>query len=258
VVESSMNNAEAIQLLDTALDEFGRQSYADLVRRIERDPKAEPVCFEPVGASSTRYQLEIDVFWDHSPGGAVRVMGSIDDGGFWRSVAPLTRSFIRHEDDPEVRIEYLDAHAGAIPALAAWHHAEWSSITPELSVADRIAGFERRARRGSVPTGFVALRGGDVAGMACLVDCDIETHGHLTPWLATVLVGPEHRGHGAGSALSRHAMREAWALGFETLYLFTFDRQPFYERLGWTYLGPAGLAGRHGAIMLCRRPHRVE
>jgi len=86
-----MNNAEAIQLLDTALDEFGRQSYADLVRRIERDPKAEPVCFEPVGASSTRYQLEIDVFWDHSPGGAVRVMGSIDDGGFWRSVAPLTR-----------------------------------------------------------------------------------------------------------------------------------------------------------------------
>lgn len=252
-----MNNAEAVQLLENALDEFRLTAHTDHARRIETNPKAGPFRVEPIGASGARYQLEIDVFWDHKPGGAVRVMGSIDDGGFWRSVAPLTRSFIRREEDPEVRIDSLDACREAIPSLAAWHHAEWSSITPELSVADRIAGFEERARRGSVPTGFVALRGGEVAGMACLVDCDIETHGHLTPWLATVLVGPEHRGHGVGSALSRHAMREAWALGFQTLYLFTFDRQPFYERLGWTYREQAMLAGRPGAIMLCRRPHRV-
>jgi GNAT superfamily N-acetyltransferase len=252
-----MNNAEAVQLLDNALDDFGRQSYADLVRRIEADSKADPVRVEPIGAAGARYQLEIDVFWDHRPGGAVHVMGSIDDGGFWRSVAPLTRSFIRQEDEPEVRIEYLDAHVDAIPTLAAWHHAEWSSITPELSVADRIAGFEERARRGSVPTGFVALRGGEVAGMACLVECDIETHCHLTPWLATVLVGPAYRGHGIGSMLSRNAMREAWALGSPALYLFTFDRQPFYDRLGWTFLEWAKLAGRPGAIMLCSRPDRT-
>jgi hypothetical protein len=53
-------------------------------------------------------------------------------------------------------------------------------------------------------------------------------------------------------------MRGAWALGFQTLYLFTFDRQPFYERLGWSFHEWATLADRSGAIMLCARPGRAE
>ena len=85
-----------------------------------------------------------------------------------------------------LRIAYLDEHIDAIPALAQWHHVEWSSVTPTLSVADRIEVFTARARRGSVPTAFVGLIDDMVVGMACLVECDIPSHFHLTPWLATV------------------------------------------------------------------------
>ncbi len=149
-----------------------------------------------------------------------------------------------------LQIAYLDEHVDSILSLATWHHETWHTVTPHLSVADRIAGFERRARRGSIPTGFVALIDSTVVGMACLVECDIDSHCHLTPWLATVLVAPAHRGKGIGSALSRRATQEASALGVSSLYLFTFDKQSFYARLGWSRLEDAQLAGLHGTIML--------
>ena len=156
-------------------------------------------------------------------------------------------------------IAYLDEHQNAIPSLAAWHHEAWSALAPHLSVADRIAGFTARARRGSIPTGFVALIESVVVGMACLVECDVESHRHLTPWLATVLVGPAYRGHGIGSALCERAIDEAAALGTSTLYLFTFDKEAFYARLGWSVLEPAQLAGVPGTIMSrALRPARLS
>jgi predicted N-acetyltransferase YhbS len=151
-----------------------------------------------------------------------------------------------------LRLDYLENHRSAIPRLAELHHAEWRSITPTVSVADRIARFEARARSGSIPTGFVALDGEQVLGMACLVDWDIESHQHLTPWLATVLVIPEYRRHGVGSALSRRVAEEAIALGFSELFLFTFDRQAFYSRLGWNPLEVATLGERAGSVMVQR------
>ena len=152
-----------------------------------------------------------------------------------------------------IETEYLDEHVDAIPALATWHHDAWAGITPHLSVADRIAGFLARARRGSIPTGFVALLDSHVVGMACLVDYDVDSHRHLTPWLATVLVAPTHRGKGIGSALSSRATEEAWVLGVSNLYLFTFDKAAFYTRLGWSALEAAQLGGVPGTIMVRSR-----
>jgi len=152
----------------------------------------------------------------------------------------------------DLRIAYLDEHIDAIPSLARWHHAEWFAVTPNLSVADRIAGFTARARRGSIPTGFVGLIDNRVVGMACLVECDIQSHCHLTPWLATVLVSPEHRRQGIGSALCVRATEEARRLGVSNLYLFTFDKQSLYRRLDWSALEDGSYAGRAGTIMVRR------
>ena len=113
--------------------------------------------------------------------------------------------------------------------------------------SDRVAGFNERG--GGIPTAFVAVLGADVVGLACLVECDIESHQHLTPWLASVLVAPEHRGRGIGSALCERAT-EARLLGVEKLYLFTFNRQRLYGRLGWLALENALYAGASGTIMV--------
>jgi len=125
-------------------------------------------------------------------------------------------------------------------------------VTPNLSVADRIAGFTARARRGSIPLGLVALLDDLVVGMACLVECDIPSHCHLGPWLATVLVSPDHRRVGIGSALCVRATTEAQLLGVSQLYLFTFDKQRLYTRLGWSALEDASYVGRSGTVMMQR------
>lgn len=49
------------------------------------------------GPSGTVYQIEIEAFWDGRPGGEIRMMGSIDDGGL-RALMPLTDDFIIRPD----------------------------------------------------------------------------------------------------------------------------------------------------------------
>ena len=45
------------------------------------------------GTDGRDYQIEIEAEWDDQPGGAVRVVGAIDDGSF-RTFLPLSAEFI--------------------------------------------------------------------------------------------------------------------------------------------------------------------
>jgi hypothetical protein len=83
-----MNNEEALTVLNTKLDEYRKLGYDGLVARIghEEFPNV-------VGPSGTQYQIEIQIQWDHKPGGDVRVLGAIDDGGL-RAFLPLTSDLI--------------------------------------------------------------------------------------------------------------------------------------------------------------------
>jgi GNAT superfamily N-acetyltransferase len=62
-------------------------------------------------------------------------------------------------------------------------------------------------------------------GSAMLVAHDMDTRMQWTPWLAGVVVAPERRGRGIGATLAEHAARETSALGFCTLYLYTFSTE---------------------------------
>lgn len=99
---------------------------------------------------------------------------------------------------------------------------------------------------------MVAVAEAQVVGLACLVAADIESHAHLTPWLATVLVAPHARRQGVGSALAERIASEAEALNVPDLFAFTFDKQALYTRLGWVHLEPAVYAGRPGSVMVRR------
>jgi hypothetical protein len=78
-----MDNAEAAALLKNHLEAYRLRSYADLVTLLGKSHVAELR-----GASGATYQLEVEVHWDDRPGGALRVLGTIDDGG-WRALKPL-------------------------------------------------------------------------------------------------------------------------------------------------------------------------
>ena len=134
---------------------------------------------------------------------------------------------------PVIRIDYLEAHKGVIPTLARWHFEQWGRIHPSMSIEDKCRWLEQRCGRWQIPTAFIAFMDDKPSGFACLVEHDLETEMDLSPWLASVLVATELRGRGIGSALSERVVEEARALRFSSVYLFTPDKEQFYERLGW-------------------------
>jgi len=87
-----MDTAEAATLLKGHLEAYRPRSYRDLVTLL-----GKPEVTSLRRASGVTYEVEVTVHWDGRPGGALRVVGSIDDGG-WRALRPLCDDFILAAD----------------------------------------------------------------------------------------------------------------------------------------------------------------
>jgi len=84
-----MDQQAAQTLLRAELQAYAERSHAELVSLVGTEARRE----QP-GPGGTVYQIEAAIFWDSQPGGAIRVLASIDDGG-WRAFAPLTASILK-------------------------------------------------------------------------------------------------------------------------------------------------------------------
>jgi hypothetical protein len=89
-----MDKKEAREIIKAELELFRTKPYSELIQMID----AEPVTGERNCPSGKWYQIEIQAFWDDKSGGNVRVLGSIDDGG-WRAFFPLCDDFIKSPSD---------------------------------------------------------------------------------------------------------------------------------------------------------------
>ena len=83
-----MNKEEAVAVLDQHLAEFIRRPYAELAAIVD-----QPQGTDAVSPSGTAYQIEFNVFFDSGAKRDLRIVGSIDDGG-WRAFMPLTKTEI--------------------------------------------------------------------------------------------------------------------------------------------------------------------
>ena len=80
-----MNNTEARIILGEHVRRWEHRSYDELSSLVAAKHSET---FQQAGSSGTVYQIELQFFWDDSPSGAVRVLGSIDDGGI-RAYFPM-------------------------------------------------------------------------------------------------------------------------------------------------------------------------
>jgi Ser/Thr protein kinase RdoA (MazF antagonist) len=81
-----MDRQEALALLNEHLDLAERVGYAALAARAGQEDH-----LQLRAASGADYQLELSFLWEAGPGGPVRILGSIDDGGL-RAFVPLSSS----------------------------------------------------------------------------------------------------------------------------------------------------------------------
>ena len=88
-----MNKAEAREILRIELAKLREVAYDQLVTMVDAPKRTSEI----LGPSGTRYYLDTVVYWDGEAGGDVRVIGTIDDGG-WRACVPMSECFIKTPD----------------------------------------------------------------------------------------------------------------------------------------------------------------
>lgn len=133
-----------------------------------------------------------------------------------------------------IRIEPLLEHPQHVGFVARLVYREfWIDVPGGLTEAYLAEVFGGRGTPGRVLLSLVALDGDEPVGCVHLIDNDDDAQPQLHPWLAAMVVVPERRGRGVGSALVRVLLQRARALGFARLWFGT-DGPEFYERLGAT------------------------
>lgn len=131
-----------------------------------------------------------------------------------------------------VRIEPLKRHPEHVGFIARLVYDEfWAGVPDGLSEAYLADAFGGRGPPGRVLVSLVALDGDAPVGCVHLIDNDDDSLPALHPWLAAMVVVPQRRGQGIGSALVRALLVEARAMAFERVWFGT-DGPGFYERLG--------------------------
>jgi hypothetical protein len=88
LLPSVIDKKEARQLLEAATRRLRMKSRHELEQLLKEQETGTVV-----GPSGTTYQTEAQAFWDDKKGRDLRVLVSIDDGG-WRAMAPMSESFI--------------------------------------------------------------------------------------------------------------------------------------------------------------------
>ncbi len=131
-----------------------------------------------------------------------------------------------------MRLEYLADCASHLPQLAQWHHAEFGYLNPANTAEHYVDRLTASLQKSDLPITFIALQDDTLLGSASLVRQTI-THQHLSPWLSSVYVDPQHRGRGIASALVGRVEQAAAAMGSERIYLFTPSSEQLYAILGW-------------------------
>jgi hypothetical protein len=87
-----MNDDIGYVLIDAELRSLLDLPYSEIIKLVgNRELK------EVVGEDGISYRVELEAIWDIARETDVRVIVSVDDGG-WRAIRPLTQDFIMRPD----------------------------------------------------------------------------------------------------------------------------------------------------------------
>jgi GNAT superfamily N-acetyltransferase len=137
-----------------------------------------------------------------------------------------------------IKIDLLKNHPEAIPELSnIWHEVLGKIWMQEIGIEEIESLYYEELNQG-MPLTYIALYGETSVGSCTLeLNCDIRPD--LGPWIGDLVVDPKYQKQGIGKMLLNVAVEKAKELGFERLYLFTFDPTipEYYRRLGWKIIG---------------------
>ncbi len=137
-----------------------------------------------------------------------------------------------------IKLALLKDYPEYIPQLAALWYALLGRVwMPDTSI-DEVTSWYQEWLNDTIPLAYIALEGNTLVG-SCSLQMNDGVRPDLKPWLGDLIVNPIYQNQGIGRQLIAAVKQKAASLGFESLYLFTFDvnLEKYYRHLGWQVIG---------------------
>lgn len=138
-----------------------------------------------------------------------------------------------------MKIELLTHCPEKTPDLAKlWHELLGQIWVPDITIEKAELKFNSHLNETKLPLTLVALEDNKPIGMCSLREND-GIREDLKPWLGSLVVSKLHQKRGVAQLLMNGISKKAKELGFNELYLFTFDPTlpTYYQRHGWEEIG---------------------
>lgn len=148
----------------------------------------------------------------------------------------------------ELRIEYLADSPEVLQELEAWFLKEWEPYYGPNGPGDAAEDLRASCNHRVLPITLVAFLSDELCATGALKAQSIETHKHLEPWVAALLVKPKYRRQGICGKLV-HALEElAKEMGFEEMFYGSGFTDRYLERNGWEPLERVSYLAGDGSI----------
>jgi len=128
-----------------------------------------------------------------------------------------------------------------LETVARWQWDEWCRDNG-YTLEEIIYRTRNSMKTNDIPQTWVVLQGDELIGTFSLWNCDLFNRQDLRPWIACVIVKPEHRNKGLGSAMTKKGVEIVRGLGYKNMYLIT-HHEGYYEKLGWEFMETAPFKG---------------
>lgn len=112
-----------------------------------------------------------------------------------------------------------------------WYQEKWDGDGGLDAFLDSLEAAPEA--EGPMPQWYLLLDGRKIVGGLGLMDEEVYLWPELSPWIATLYIAPEYRGHDYGGVLIRRGLEDLRRLGYEKAYLCT-RHEGYYERFGFS------------------------